>query len=142
MAGIVAVPAAITALSPLFERRREALWQPLGPVNDFPVGDMQRAVFERTRPGDPSRSLRERDVYVLREASDEITVFSRRCTDLGCGVIWDPGSACFFCPCHGGIFATTGERMAGPPQRDLYQYDARVENGILEIDLRSLPPMA
>lgn len=142
MAGIVAVPAAITALSPLFERRREPLWHPLGPVDDFPVGDMQRTVFEHPRPGDPARSLRERDVYVLHRAPDAITVFSRRCTDLGCGVIWDPGSQWFFCPCHGGIFATNGERMAGPPQQDLYQYATRVENGILEIDLRSLPPMA
>lgn len=139
-AGIVLVPATINAFSPLLERRRGEQWQPVDPVEVFAVGEMSEATVEVPRPRDTSRSLREKGVFVWRETTDDFVVFSRNCTDLSCGVIWDPGSEWFFCPCHGGVFAKSGERMAGPPQRPLYRYDNRVQDGVLEIDLNSLPP--
>lgn len=141
VAGIVGIPALINVLSPLFGRRGE-VWQPVGPVEAFPVGEMREAAVEVPRPRDSARSLNEKGVFVWHAEQDEIVVFSRKCTDLHCGVIWDPGSEWFFCPCHGGIFAKNGERMAGPPQRPLYRYENRVRNGLLEIDLNSLPPSA
>lgn len=140
-AGIVGVPALINAFSPLLEQEDEERWQPLGPLETFPEGEMSSATVEVPRPRDSARSLSEKTVYVWRETANNIVVFSRNCTDLSCGVIWDPGSEWFFCPCHGGIFAKNGEQKAGPPQRPLYRYDNRVEEGVLEIDLNSLPPM-
>jgi hypothetical protein len=74
--------------------------------------------------GEP-RPLSRQGVYVWRPTDEEVVVFSRSCTDLGCPVIWDGGSQCFFCPCHGGIFARDGRRMAGPPDRELYRYANR-----------------
>lgn len=142
VAGIVGVPALINAFSPLFERQSGEVWRPLGPVDEFPVGSMNKAIVELPRQREETRSLREKAVYVWRETAEDIVVFSRSCTDLGCGVIWDPGSEWFYCPCHGGIFSKDGERQEGPPQRPLYRYDNRVQNGVLEIDLNSLPPMA
>lgn len=140
-AGIVGIPALLNVFSPLFERERGERWQTLGPVEDFSVGDMTEATIEVPRQRESSQSLSEQVVYVWRETSEDIVVFSRHCTDLGCGVIWDPGSEWFFCPCHGGIFAKNGERMAGPPQQPMYRYDTRIQEGALEIDLNSLPPM-
>jgi menaquinol-cytochrome c reductase iron-sulfur subunit len=52
---------------------------------------------------------------------------------------YDRGSACFFCPCHGGIFRQNGERLAGPPKRPMYRYAHRLRDGIVEIDLQSVP---
>lgn len=140
-AGIVGIPALLNVFSPLFERQSGEQWQSLGPVDDFPVGEMSEARFSPPRPRDASQSLDEKMVYVWRESEDNIVVFSRHCTDLGCGVIWDPGSEWFFCPCHGGIFAKNGERKAGPPQRPMYRYETRRQEGELQIDLNSLPPM-
>jgi Rieske Fe-S protein len=57
-------------------------------------------------------------------------------------VNWDAGSQCFYCPCHGGIFDREGVPMAGPPPEPLYRYTTRVRDGVLEIDARSVPPMA
>lgn len=139
-AGIVGLPALLNVLSPLFERQRDVQWQPLGPVENFPVGEMTEATFAPPRQQETSEGLGEKMVYVWRESAENTVVFSRHCTDLGCGVIWDPGSEWFFCPCHGGIFAKNGERKAGPPQRPLYRYETRRQEGVLEIDLASLPP--
>jgi menaquinol-cytochrome c reductase iron-sulfur subunit len=90
---------------------------------------------------DWAATLRERGVYVWRRSEQEVVVFARNCTDLSCPVTWDPGSQWFFCPCHGGIFSKDGERMAGPPKRPLYRYTNRIRDGVVEIDLRSLPPI-
>ncbi len=140
-AGIVGIPALLNAFSPLLDREEEEQWQALGPVEEFPVGEVREATISRPGQENSSASLSEQLVYVWRESAQEIAVFSRRCTDLGCGLIWDPGSEWFFCPCHGGIFAKNGERKAGPPQQPMYQYETRLQDGVLEIDLNSLPPM-
>jgi menaquinol-cytochrome c reductase iron-sulfur subunit len=68
-------------------------------------------------------------------------VFSRNCTDASCPVVFDAGSDCFLCPCHGGVFSKDGTPLHGPPPRPLWRYAARVRAGVLEIDLNSLPPM-
>jgi len=137
---VVAGPALLTTLSPVIGHR-EPRWASVGQIDEFPLGQVRHAIVEVPRE-DRARSLRHRGVFVLRTAEGELTVFSRTCTDLGCPVTWDPGSGWFFCPCHGGIFDRDGAPRAGPPKRPLYRYATRTENGVLWIDLNSLPPMA
>lgn len=139
VSAVLALPIVVTALTPLWTARRTE-WQPLGELSAFPLGGVEKASVAVPRD-DQSRSLTRKGVYVWRAAEREIIVYSRSCTDLGCPVTWDPGSACFFCPCHGGIFAKSGVPLAGPPNRPLYRFAHRVRGGILEIDLNSLPPM-
>ncbi len=138
--GAVGVPAVLSALSPSLKRREDENWQAVGPVEDFPLGEMKKAVVSVPRD-DWARSLREKGVFVLRKGAEEVIVFSRNCTDLSCPITWDPGSEWFFCPCHGGIFSKDGEPQAGPPKIPLYRYANRIREGFLEIDLNSLPPM-
>jgi Rieske Fe-S protein len=78
---------------------------------------------------------------VWAESPDQFVVFSRACTDLSCPVRWDPGSQWFFCPCHGGIFDRRGEPRAGPPAVPLHRYQTRIRDGILEVDVFSVPPL-
>lgn len=138
--GAAGVPALVTALFPAFGGRDGEAWKPVGRLDDFPVRGVGKAVVPTSRVRWP-RTMKERAVYVWRPAADEVVVFSRSCTDLGCPVTWDTGSEWFFCPCHGGIFAKNGDRVAGPPDRPLYRYANRVRDGVVEIDLTSLPPM-
>jgi menaquinol-cytochrome c reductase iron-sulfur subunit len=140
IAGIVAIPAALTSLSPVFKRGTEPLWVPVGALDSFPVEGVEK-VNVRLPRDDWARSPEERGVFVWRSSAEEVVVFSRRCTDLGCPVTWDPGSNWFYCPCHGGIFSQDGTNVAGPPPRPLDRYANRVRDGVLEIDLRSVPPM-
>lgn len=138
-AGIVGIPALITGLSPALQGRRREVWRPVGRPEDFPVGTVRQGLVPADREGWP-RSFRRQAVFVWRQSKVEIVVYSRSCTDLGCPLDYDPGSACFFCPCHGGIFAQDGERLAGPPNGPMYRYAHRLRDGVLEIDLSSLPP--
>jgi Rieske Fe-S protein len=139
-AGMVGVPAAVTLLAPA-RRPPEPRWRPLGALDGFAVGTVTSAVVEAPSPG-WSRVLDRRAVYVWRPSEQELVVFSRSCTDLGCPIRWDPGSRWFFCPCHGGIFAEDGTVRAGPPNRPLDRFASRVVAGQVEIDLHSLPPMS
>lgn len=136
---IVGVPTLIYALSPAGKRRRGEDWRALGPLSDFPEGEVHEGIVQ---PGEFSgpREAVVQGVYVWRRPQ-EVVVFSRSCTDLGCPILWDRGSHCFLCPCHGGIFDHNGDRMAGPPDRPLYRYANRIRDGVLEIDLSSVPPM-
>ena len=136
----LAVPAVITLISPALDDDEGSIWARVGPLDPFPIERTTAALIEVKRD-DWSPAMRERLIYVRRKNAEEFLVFSRNCTDLSCPVNWDPGSECFFCPCHGGIFAKDGERMAGPPKRPLYRYTWRVRGTQLEIDLASLPPM-
>lgn len=137
----VGIPLAIHVLAPVLEDRPEHLWRSLGSVDTFPVGKMSNALL-RISDEPQHEALAERSIYVLRKSESEFVVFSRACSDLGCPVVWDAGSEWFFCPCHGGVFDKEGERRAGPPKRGLYKYEFRIENGELEIDALSVPPMA
>lgn len=137
---IVGVPALIFAFSPAGRKRRYPEWRDLGPLDQFPVGEMSEGVI-RLDPESEALQAVPQGVYVWRVSPKEVIVFSRSCTDLGCPLTYDRGSACFLCPCHGGIFSQDGERMAGPPDRPLYRYDNRIREGILQIDLSSVPPM-
>lgn len=142
VAGVLAVPGMITAIAPGFIGRRREMWMPVAPLENFAPGETTRAFVDIERE-DWSKSLRTQLIYVRREPDGEVVVFSRNCTDLSCPITWDPGSRTFLCPCHGGIFGQDGTPMAGPPSRPLYRYDNRVRaDGILEVDVYSVPPMS
>lgn len=138
-AGAVAIPSLIATLSPALKGRRGE-WRRVGRVEEFPVGSVREAALAPPRGGDWPHAPRQ-GVYVWRPEANRFVIYSSACTDLGCPVNWDQGSQTFLCPCHGGIFSKDGERMAGPPERPLYRYDARVRDGVLEIDPASVPPM-
>lgn len=140
IAAVVGIPALLSAISPGWRARSSGQWRTAGRLADFPLGTVQPAVVEVGR-GDWARSLENKTVYVYRRSDDEVVVYSRNCTDLSCPLVFDAGSECFFCPCHGGIFGKDGKPMAGPPSKPLYRYATRVRDGELEIDLYSLPPM-
>jgi menaquinol-cytochrome c reductase iron-sulfur subunit len=107
-------------------------------VHEFPVEAVAEAVLPRDAEAWP-RPLEEQAVFVWRRSEADVVVFSRSCTDLGCPLDYDRGSTCFYCPCHGGVFTQDGQRLTGPPNAPMYRYSHRVRDGVLEIDLSSIP---
>jgi menaquinol-cytochrome c reductase iron-sulfur subunit len=132
---ILGVPGAMVVLSPALVHTESEDWRTIGPLETFPVGETVLVDVGGGVAGELGRR-----VYLRRDGNGNIAVISRACTDLSCPVEWDPGSACFYCPCHGGIFDQEGRPMAGPPSRPLYRFAVRVREGAVEIDLRSVPP--
>lgn len=141
LAAIVGIPSLLFGLSPALERRRTQVWRPVGRLDNFAIGGMQKVLVE-VPDGAWPHAFASVAVFVRRVAAAEVVVFSRACTDLGCPITWDAGSAWFFCPCHGGIFDADGIPRAGPPSRPLYRYATRIRGGVVEIDLNSLPSEA
>ena len=140
----IVIPVLISGLSPALAGRRPALWRRLGRIADFEVGAVREAVVGHRADDAPGAGtgkapLPRKGVYVWRPQPQRFVVFSRACTDLGCPVNYDPGSRFYYCPCHGGIFNPGGVPVAGPPARPLYQYATRVRDGVLEIDVTSVP---
>ena len=107
---VVGVPTLIYALAPSRGRASQPQWRSVGPIDDFQIGEHHPAAIQPS-PESASMGAIPRGVYVWRVSEQEVVVFSRSCTDLGCPVTFDDGSACFYCPCHGGIFDHQGRQM-------------------------------
>jgi Rieske Fe-S protein len=43
------------------------------------------------------------------------------------------------CPCHGGVYYPDGSRASGPPERGLFEYRYKIEQGKLLIDAGQMP---
>lgn len=139
-AGAVGFPSLIAAFAPGWKRSEEA-WQSVGLLPQFPVGEVSQTATVQDSEAWP-RPAAPRSVFVWRRSESDLVVFSRSCTDLGCPLEYERGSGCFLCPCHGGIFAQDGRRLAGPPRTPMVRYAHRVRENVLEIDIASVPPAA
>ena len=117
-ATMVGGPSLIASFAPLWSSRPRAReWRTIGAIGELPVGEIRK--ISVSLPDEPwgGGALRELAVYAWRRSEQDVIGYSRSCTDLGCPLTFDPGSQCFFCPCHGGIFDKNGARMAGPPRQ-------------------------
>ncbi|MBA3312271.1 MAG: FAD-dependent oxidoreductase [Planctomycetota bacterium] len=56
---------------------------------------------------------------VYRDGAGLTHAMSPACTHAGCNVHWNPAETTWDCPCHGGRYSATGERIYGPPPQDL-----------------------
>ncbi len=58
---------------------------------------------------------------IYRDESNAVHVLSPICTHMGCHVQWNEAEKTWDCPCHGGRYSALGERLYGPPAKDLDQ---------------------
>lgn len=137
---VVAIPIVAYLLSPLIHPAVD-LWRNLGPIDKFPVGETIQASFEDPSPLPWAGLTARTAVWVRRNsaATNDVTIFAINCTHLGCPVNWLPDAKIFLCPCHGGVYYSDGTVAAGPPPLPLFQYQARVVGGNLQILTRPLP---
>jgi Rieske Fe-S protein len=117
-------------------------WVGLGPVSDFPVGETRLVDFES-----PVKSLGDGETgkvacWVRHISAQQFQVFAINCAHLGCPVRWFSESKLFMCPCHGGAYYEDGSRASGPPERALFEYKYKVDNGTLTIHAGQLPTLA
>src|SRR2546429_2996364 len=108
-------------------------WVPLGRVSEFPEGETRLATFRNPHVRPTDGKTVDTACWVRRVEGEQFQVFAINCAHLGCPVRWFPQSGLFMCPCHGGAYYRDGSRASGPPERGLFQYPYKVENGILTI---------
>ncbi|GLW14703.1 hypothetical protein Stsp01_14460 [Streptomyces sp. NBRC 13847] len=101
-------------------------WQPVGSVQDFPVGEAVR------------RQLGEVPLLVVRQAGGEIHVLADRCSHLSGplseGTVAD---GCVRCPWHGSVFRLVdGANVRGPATAPQPSFQVRVdETGTVRVRL-------
>lgn len=142
VAGVVAAAAGRLAVAPLLAREGDAATPvDLGPANDFAAvregaAAPREVVVERTvTDGYMERRLRQRVAVVPDAASPSgLVALSTTCTHLGCGVSWSAERKAFLCPCHGGVYDSSGRVTGGPPPRPLARLPLVVDGGRLRLD--------
>jgi menaquinol-cytochrome c reductase iron-sulfur subunit len=114
-------------------------WVRLGDVANFPEGQTRMATFRNPFVMPTDGKTVDTACWVRRVSGDQFQVFAINCAHLGCPVRWFPQSGLFMCPCHGGAYYRDGSRASGPPERGLFEYPYKIENGVLTINAGQLP---
>ena len=114
-------------------------WVPLGRVGEFPEGETRLATFRNPYVLPTDGKTVDTACWVRRVEGDQFQVFAVNCAHLGCPVRWFPQSKLFMCPCHGGAYYQDGARASGPPERGLFEYPHKIENGLVTIQAGELP---
>jgi len=114
-------------------------WVHLGDVTNFPERQTRMATFRNPFVMPTDGKTVDTACWVRRVSGDQFQVFAINCAHLGCPVRWFPQSGLFMCPCHGGAYYRDGSRASGPPERGLFEYPYKIENGVLTINAGQLP---
>ena len=141
MASALAAPIVGFLLSSVTRGRAGAYlsWVPLGRVSASPEGETRLATFRNPYVTPTDGKTVDTSCWVRRIDGEQFQVFAVNCAHLGCPVRWFPQSGLFMCPCHGGAYYRDGSRASGPPERGLFEYPHKVENGLITIQAGELP---
>lgn len=141
IAAILAVPVVGYVLSPLMRSRKGSheAWLTLGSLDQYPAGQTRLATFRNPDIEPWDGKTAESACWVRRIDAQSFQVFAINCAHLGCPVRWFQQSHLFMCPCHGGVYYEDGSRASGPPERGLFEYAYKIEDGKLYIKAGELP---
>jgi len=141
VAAVVAVPIGRFLLSSITRGRANGYldWVSLGPISQFPEGETRLAMFRNPLVMPSDGKTVDTACWVRRIEGNQFQVFAVNCAHLGCPVRWFPQSGLFMCPCHGGAYYRDGSRASGPPERGLFEYPYKVENGLITIQAGEMP---
>ena len=137
----LAVPIAKYLVSPVTRERKGGYdsWLSLGRLEKFPAGETRLATYRNPIVNSWDGQTGDVPCWVRNVDNSTYQVFAINCAHLGCPVRWFPQSNLFMCPCHGGAYYQDGSRASGPPERGLFQYTHKVENGELLIKAGEMP---
>ena len=138
---ILAVPIMRYILSPVIRERGPGYesWLSLGPRGEFPEGQTRLATYRSPAATPSDGETANIPCWVRRVDDEKFQVFAINCAHLGCPVRWFPQSGLFMCPCHGGAYYRDGSRASGPPERGLFEYPIKVQDGVVTIHAGELP---
>jgi menaquinol-cytochrome c reductase iron-sulfur subunit len=138
---VLVVPIVRFLLSPVIRERRAGYesWLSLGPLGRFPAGQTRLATYRNPVVTQADGETANIPCWVRNVDGQKFQVFAINCAHLGCPVRWFPQSGLFMCPCHGGVYYSDGSRASGPPERGLFEYRYKVEQGNLLIDAGEMP---
>ena len=114
------------ALAPAFNRR-DTLWLHAGDLASLSDGVPVPVTLRVARPDGASEVVDRRVVYLVKSGTGEVRAFDSTCTHLGCRTRFNADTNHIECPCHGGVYDTTGKVVAGPPPEPLTVLATRID---------------
>lgn len=122
------------AVAPALDSRRTNWW-PAAPLDDLPEGEPTAVTIRVTREDGYHQAVDRQVVFLVKTGESQVRALSSTCTHLGCRVRWDRTAQLLRCPCHGGVFDSTGAVKAGPPPIPLPTIDTRIEGNHVLVQL-------
>ncbi len=122
------IPAITYVVGPSLKSQQAQTWMRLGPSSKVELGTPTLFTFTVQNQTGWIVSSQEISVYVLSQDGRSYIAMSNICTHLGCHIRWIAEQNHFFCPCHNGVFDSSGNVVSGPPPRPLTRYDVKAEN--------------
>ena len=138
---VLAVPIGRYLLSPVTRQKESGYesWLSLGGLDQFPAGQTRLATYRNPVVDSWDGQTGDIACWVRNVDDQNFQIFAINCAHLGCPVRWFPQSNLFMCPCHGGAYYQDGSRASGPPERGLFQYHYKIEQGKLLIKAGEMP---
>lgn len=134
MGSVAAVVVVVPVVAFLMKLRPTSrLWRDVGAVEQFDMGSTVQVTFADATSLPWSGVTAQTAAWLRRTTEREFVAFSVNCTHLGCPVRWLADANLFMCPCHGGVFYSSGDVASGPPPRPLTRYPVRVANGRVQV---------
>lgn len=121
-------------LSPVFGRRQEN-WLPAARLLEIPENQPLPVTIRVAHSDGYNQVVERRTVFLVKTSESDVIALDSTCTHLGCRVSWDADAKLLKCPCHGGVYDTTGAVKAGPPPMPLTRLATRVEDGQVQVQL-------
>lgn len=137
----IATPVVAFLLGPVTRRKDYLKWISIGDTSEFPPGQTRLITFRNPFADPWDGETANIPAYVRCSAPGQYTAFAINCAHLGCPVRWFAESQLFMCPCHGGVYYADGSRASGPPERGLFTYELKVQDGKLMIYTGQLPTL-
>jgi menaquinol-cytochrome c reductase iron-sulfur subunit len=141
VAAALATPILRYVLAPVIGERKTGYesWLSLGSLEQFPAGQTRLTTFRNPVVTASDGETADIPCWVRNVDGQNFQVFAINCAHLGCPVRWFPQSNLFMCPCHGGAYYQDGSRASGPPERGLFEYSHKIEDGKLLIKAGEMP---
>jgi Rieske Fe-S protein len=114
------------ALAPAFERR-ETSWLHAGDLKALTADVPVPVTLRVARPDGASEVVDRRVVYLVRSGDGTVRALDSTCTHLGCRTRFNAESNRIECPCHGGVYDTSGTVVDGPPPAPLAVLPTRLD---------------
>ena len=102
---------------------------PQGPTVNFTLDLTQPANAALNSSGG---SVSSNGVVVANSGGTYIAV-AQACTHNGCSIGYNAGNNTFVCPCHNGVYDTSGNVVSGPPPAPVKKYSVVKNGNILTI---------
>ena len=131
------IPAIAYIIGPAL-KSEQANWIRIGSLSTIELGTPTLFKPKVTRQNGWMVEEEEVGVYVLTEDGRNYHAMSNICTHLGCRIRWIAEREKFFSPCHNGVFDKNGYVVSGPPPRPLDEFETKIEDGNLYIQLPAL----